>query len=141
MTGRFKWLNLYPNQNPSTNPFNITPGESMYFRIKPEFIDWAVLIMMNILLIVNGMYKQKAEIDTLKEKTSANLKDQYGKASYYYNRVETIIKSFLIYTLLVFMIYVHTTIETNLVNWVFFILNSINFAFIVRGVKKLGYLK
>lgn len=113
----------------------------MYFRIKPEFIDWAVLIMMNILLIVNGMYKQKAEIDTLKEKTSANLKDQYGKASYYYNRVETIIKSFLIYTLLVFMIYVHTTIETNLVNWVFFILNSINFAFIVRGVKKLGYLK
>jgi hypothetical protein len=141
MTGRYKWLNLYPNQNPPTNPFNFTPGENMYFRFRPEFIDWGVLILMHILMIVNTMFKQKAEIDNLREKTNANLKDQYAKASYYYNRVETIAKSLLIYTLLIFMIYVQTTIETNLINWVFYVLNSINFAFIVRGVKKIGYLK
>ena len=95
----------------------------MYFRFRPELIDWGVLILMHILMIVNTMFKQKAEIDNLREKTNANLKDQYAKASYYYNRVETIAKSLLIYTLLIFMIYVQTTIETNLINWVFYVLN------------------
>jgi len=141
MQSRYKWLNLYPNSNPSTNPFNFSDGESMYFRFIPEMADWIVLVSLSLLQQVNTMYRQKEEIVKLEEFMKNSLKDENEKLIYYYGRVEKIIKSMAIYSILVFMIFIHSSIETNLINWVFFVLNLINFAFIIRGTKELKFLK
>lgn len=126
LESRYRWLNLYPNENPASNPFNVPKTDSIYFRIAPQLLDWAVLIMMNLLQIVNAMYTNKTAIVKLEEKIGSGLKDQFGKMAYYFSRVERIVKSLLIYSLLFFMIYVTQTIEVNLINWIFFILNNIN---------------
>ena len=103
-------------------------------------VDWTVLIMMSLLNIVNDMYKQKSEIAKLQEVAKNSIQEQYKSANYYYGRVERIVKSLIIYMILIFMIYIHQSIETNIINWCFFILNALNFAFIIRGTKNLAYI-
>jgi len=39
------------------------------------------------------------------------------------------------------MIYVHESIEINIINWIFYIFNTVNFALIIRGSKSLKYVQ
>jgi hypothetical protein len=39
----------------------------------------------------------------------------------------------MIYVVLILMIYMQIYIETNLINWVFFILNTVSFALLIRA--------
>jgi len=87
------------------------------------------------------MYRQKKEIARLEEDIKNSIKDRYEKLVYYYGRVDKIVKSIAIYSILIFMIYLHSTIEVNLINWMFFMLNLVNFAFIIRGSKSLEHLR
>jgi len=143
MEGRYKWLNLYPPTNPSSDPFLFKEkgNEDMYFKISPQAIDWTVVVLLNLLSIVNDMFKQKKEIIKLTELTSLAMKDKYERAIYYYGRVERIIKSLLIFAILILMIYMQSTIEISIINWVFFVLNTINFAFIIRGTKDVKFVR
>lgn len=141
VTNRYRWLNLYPPDNSATNPFNFEKGESFYFKMKPDFVDWVVLVLMSFLNAVNQMFKKKDEVNRLTKLASSSLSDQYSTAAYYYGRVEKIVTSLLIYAMIIFMIWALQTLETNLINWVFFVLNTLQFAFIVRGSKSLSYLR
>lgn len=47
----------------------------------------------------------------------------------------------LIYVILVVMVSLQYFIEQNLINWVFWIFNIVNFALMVRGSKQIKYLK
>jgi len=69
------------------------------------------------------------------------LKKNFAKATYYLNRVQNIVKGILIYALMVFMIGIHIRLETNLFNWVFFSLNMINLALIIRGTNTIKEIK
>lgn len=137
----FKWLSLVPHGNSIKDPFNNLNDKNLYFRLRPTLQDWIVLFIMAILNDINSMFKKKKQIRKLEEQCNASLKDQYGKALYYYKRVENIVKGLIIYVVLLLMIYVHTTIEINLINWVFFTLNVINAALFIRGTESLKYLR
>ena len=89
--------------------------------------------MMSTLQVVNEMYRNKKEVLKLEKQIHAETKDQFKRLMYYYNRVEKIAKSILIYALLVFMIYKTQVIEVNIINWIFFVLNNINLFLIIRG--------
>lgn len=99
-------------------------------------LDWAVLIMMSLLQEVNSMYKDKKAVLALEKQIQSETKDEFKKITYYYGRIERIAKSIVIYALLGFMIYATQTIEVNIINWVFFVLNNINMFLIIRGSKK-----
>jgi len=75
------------------------------------------------------------------EDCSIMLKKNFAKATYYLNRVQNIVKGILIYALMVFMIGIHIRLETNLFNWVFFSLNMINLALIIRGTNTIKEIK
>jgi len=47
----------------------------------------------------------------------------------------------LIYVILVIMVSLQYYIEQNLINWVFWIFNIVNFALMVRGSKQVKYLR
>lgn len=63
----FRWLNLFPQSNPNSNPWMIKGVKSMYFRVAPNMTDWFVLVLMKLLYIVNKMYKDKKEVNALQE--------------------------------------------------------------------------
>lgn len=130
---RYRWLYLYPYENPSSDPFKESKEDTLYFRIAPQPLDWAVLILMNLLQIVNQMYTNREAVLKLEGQVAAEARDRYKRAIYYYERVERIAKSLLVATLLVVMIYAAQAIEVNLINWVFFALTNINLFLLIRG--------
>jgi len=149
MFNRLKWWSLIPS-NDIDDPYNMCSGHKpgqmcidtdMYFRLKPSFLDWFILIAMSLLNDLNKMYQNKKEVAQLTEQCKSNLRDQYAKATYYYGRVENIVKGLFIYVVMITMIAIHALIETNIINWIFFILNAINLAMMIRGNKGIKYLK
>lgn len=97
--------------------------------------------MMSFLNVVNRMFSQKEEIDKMSTQCSNSLYDQHQKFFYYLGRVKTITKGLLIYGLIVLMIYLHTNIETNVINWIFFSLQMTNLALIIKGMNSIKEIK
>jgi hypothetical protein len=87
MKTTFKWLNLYPPSNSIDDPFNFGNSQSMYFKMLPEFDDWIVLTLLNVLSQVNLMFRMKQDIIKLEDDIKNNTKDQFEKLTYYYGRV------------------------------------------------------
>lgn len=65
------------------------------------------------------------------EESWQGIKEKIGKVSYYYQRVKNIITGMLIYLAMISMILVHQFIQTNLINWLFFILNLTVFSMMI----------
>ena len=63
----FRWLNLFPQENPNSNPWLIKGELSMYFRISPNMTDWIVLILMKLLHEINMMFKDKKKVMELQD--------------------------------------------------------------------------
>lgn len=89
--------------------------------------------MMGLLNKVNMMFKDKEAIVKITEIAENSFEDQYKKTSYYMGRVITISKGIAIYFVLILMIYMQIYIETNIINWVFFVLNTLGFALMIRA--------
>jgi hypothetical protein len=61
------WLDFFPvsnedKQNPFKSPFDIKDGESLYFRLKPNFFDWSNIILQSFLYDINIMYQSKKQV-------------------------------------------------------------------------------
>ena len=134
-------MDFFPQENPLNNPWLIKENYNMYWRIKPKFDDWIVLFMMSFLDSINNMFKNKLEIIKLQDHCTNSFRDKYDKFHYYYKRTDKIIKGVIIYVMMMSMIYLHTFIQINIFNWVFWTLNVINFALLVRGTKSISYVK
>jgi hypothetical protein len=87
------------------------------------------------------MFKDKKEVMNLQEYCSNQIKDNYGKAHYYWLRTQRFIMGAVIYLILIIMVGLQYYIEQNLLNWIFWILNVVNFALMIRGSKQVKYLK
>jgi hypothetical protein len=143
MLNRYQWFGLIPTLNDLDDPFNFAGKTSMYWKLKPEKYDWAVLIMMSILDTVNQMFsnQREGEVDKLQEECTKSFKKNYKRLTYYMQRVQNIIKGLIIYALMVFMVFIHKDLETNIINWIFFSLNMINLALIIRGTSTMNDIK
>jgi hypothetical protein len=64
---RFRWLNLFPQDNTNADPWNIAGKKSMYWRVLPNGTDWIVLILMKLLHEVNLMFKDKKPVAALQD--------------------------------------------------------------------------
>lgn len=134
-----KFYTIFPNN--SEDPFDIKGNDSIYFRLKPRWFDWTILLMMSLLNNINDMYKRREEIDKLQEDTMSLLQDDYKKSLYYYNRVQNVVKGLMIWVVIIAMIGAISAIETNLINWVFLGLNIILLGFIIRGNKSIKSIR
>jgi hypothetical protein len=135
MTG-YKWSNIIPYQNPVSDPFLVFENgtsDTIYFQVSPQLEDWFILVMMGLLNKVNMMYKDKEAIVKLTEIAENSFQEQYKKTSYYMGRVVKISKGLTIYAVLTLMVYMQIYIETNIINWIFFVLNTLSFALMIRA--------
>jgi len=70
----FSWLNLVTNDD-INDPFGMCQPQDgkmcvdtdMYFRLKPVYLNWFILISMSLLMDVNKMYAYKQEVAQLTE--------------------------------------------------------------------------
>jgi len=139
---RFQWWGLIPIDDKITDPFEFNQkANSFYAKLEPSKFNWCVLVMMSMLNGINKMFSEKEEIIKLTIQCENNLNDQYTKLFYYLARVKTISKGLIIYALIIFMIFIHSKLETNIINWIFFTLQMINFALIVKGTSSLSDIK
>lgn len=113
----------------------------MYYRVPPNMTDWMVLILMKLLHIINQMYKDKKAVALLEDYCSNQIRDNYGKAHYYWLRTQRFVMGAIIYLILVFMVSLQYWIEQNIINWVFWTFNILNFALMIRGSKQIKYLQ
>ena len=67
----------------------------------------------------------------------SSLRDQYAKSMEYFVSVKNLVEELLIYLVLLSMIALHSFLQTSLINWVLFVLNTMNLAFIIRGYSSL----
>jgi hypothetical protein len=88
---------------------------------------------MGILNDVNEMYKDHKKIEELRYRVSGQIADEYTKATYYYNRMKTVIHGSFIYLIVFSMLVLQFKVQTNLINWIFFTLCMMNFALLIRG--------
>ena len=61
MMKRFEWLSFYNKANPP----NWKPGSSIRFRHTPNIFDWAVLLLMNLLNLINYFFRSKQEVEDM----------------------------------------------------------------------------
>ena len=97
--------------------------------------DWSILILMGILADANQAFTNKEQSDKLMIECVSRLRDEYKTCSYYLSRVKYLIKSIFIYLVLCFMLYLQNNVQTNLINWTFFIVNVLNVAMMIAGDK------
>jgi len=136
----YRWMDFYPQNNPKDDPWLIKGNHNMYWRVDPNIGDWIVLFFMALLDSINKMFKNKKEIILLQEFVASDFKDKYSKFSYYYKRTEKILQGFVVYSVLGINIYIHKYLQVNLINWVFWILNILNFGLMIRGTKTTKYV-
>ena len=130
-----RWFDIIPYQNTLQDPYEIKDNKSLYFRLSPIVYDWMNLIMMGVLLEVNQIFRVKERSDTLMFHCLSLLSDEHKTFTYYFNRVKYLIKSVFVYFVLCVMLYLQKEVQTNLINWTFFIVNVLNAAMMISGNK------
>jgi hypothetical protein len=148
---RLRWCNYIP-QNPNyTDPYDqyrekydfeiaLSEKDPMYLNVFPTAQAWVVLIFMSFLQDINAMYKDKENVAKLKEMISLQQKKDFPKIMYYTNRFWLVSKGLLINSVLLSLIYLVIYIETNLINWVFYVLTTLLIALKLRASSSVGAL-
>jgi hypothetical protein len=128
-----KWFDVVPYQNTLLDPYNSNEKESLYFRLIPMYQDWVILILMGILSEVNQAFTNRERADKLIYLSYSLLSDDHKTFSYYFNRVKYLVKSVFLYCVLGVMIYLQHNVQTNIINWTFFVANVINLSMMITG--------
>jgi hypothetical protein len=82
------------------------PAADMYFRTTPSPSDWLVLVAMSLLSSINAMHlHDPAQVDRLSQECLTRLRDKNEKATYYLNRVKSIVMGLVIYLVLILMVF------------------------------------
>lgn len=90
---------------------------------------------MNALSFVNIFFK-KNDVETLEAQAFENLRNRYPRTMFAVLRVTNYCSQWLIILVIITMFYYICHAEPNIVNWVFFIANIINFSFVAKGDNK-----
>lgn len=61
------------------------------------------------------------------------MSDEYKTVAYYLHRVKYLVASVFVYLVLGIMIYLQHNVQTNLINWTFFVMNVLNLSMMITG--------
>ena len=120
---RAQWFNYAPYDYPLDKPFDIMKQETMYWRLSPQPADWVILVVMGTLNDINHLYAQKDEVRKRTRGIHRHFNDDYARANYYWARTKRVLTAIFTYVVVAIMIFLQVTLETNLITWLFFILN------------------
>lgn len=133
-------LDIFPtkldNNDLAKDPYGLKPGASMYWRVLPVTSNLVLLFSVYVLRKINDMLNNEdSRLDAMKLMAEADEKVRQSnqKIVYYMNRIGTWVKTFSILAVVVLMLVSHSIIETDLMSWIFFVLNFINMAALIRG--------
>jgi hypothetical protein len=135
------WFDFVPSANKFWNPYNINDNDDMYFRLSPQWIDWIILILMGLIIEFNTLFKDKEKSDKMVQEATDGMADDFKRTSYYLGRVKRIMKGVLVYSIIIAMCVVQINMQTNLLNWLFFVLNIINVVIMISGAHSRTSLK
>jgi hypothetical protein len=74
------------------------------------------------------------------EEATVGMSDDFRTTSYYLGRVKRIAKGMFIWTIIVVMCGIQCNMQTNLLNWLFFIVNIVQAVVVISGTKGSGTL-
>ena len=134
MLKKWLWLNLYLEDSFTDWKFT----DEIYFRHTPYPYDWLVLLMMCLINFINTIFYDEKFADQLSEICFKNLRDQYSDEIFALIRFRNSNSRFMIIPAMSFMFYFIGQVQTTVINWGFFVLNILNFAFIAKGDNKLS---
>jgi len=132
MQKRFEWLSFWNKDSPP----NWKPGSSIFFRHTPNVFDWAVLLLMNLLQLINYFFRDAEEVADMEEICFEGIREKFTQTLYHAIRVKNFIQSYLILVLLAVLLYFIGEAQVNLISWVFFVLNALMLSFIAKGDDK-----
>jgi hypothetical protein len=132
MQTRFKWLSFWNHSNPP----NWKPGSSIFFRHTPNIFDWAVLLLMNLLNLINYFFRDKKEVEVMQRICFEGIREKFTQTLYNAIRLKNFVQSYLIFLLLGVLLYFIGKAQVNLISWMFFVLNALMLSFIAKGDNK-----
>lgn len=112
------------------------PDQSIFFRHAPDFFDWAVLLLMNLLNLINHLFQDKEEVKEMQQICDDGIKENFTKARYNAIRFKNFVQSYLIFVVLGVLLYFIGKAQVNLISWIFFVLNMMMLSFIAKGDDK-----
>lgn len=67
--------------------------------------------------------------------------DDFKRTAYYFARVKRVLKGVFIYGIILAMVVIHVNMQTNFLNWLFFIVNIVNVVIMIVGVQTQSSLR
>ena len=109
-----------------------------YFRFAPNLSDWAVLLLMNLLNLINYLFQDKEKVQQMQQICDNGIKrdENFTKARSNAIRCKNFIQSYLIFAVIGVLIYFIGQAQVNLISWIFFILNMMMLSLIAKGDDK-----
>jgi len=101
MRNRFEWLSFWNKDSPPT----WKTGSSIFFRHTPNMFDWAVLLLMNLLNLINYFFRDAEEVAAMEEICFDGIREKFTQTLYNAIRVKNFIQSYLILVLLGVLLY------------------------------------
>lgn len=132
MQKRFEWLSFWNVSNPP----NWKQGSSIFFRHTPNIFDWAVLLLMNLLNLINYFFRDKKEVEEMQQICFDGIREKFTQTLYNAIRLKNFVQSYLIFVLLGVLLYFIGKAQVNLISWIFFVLNALMLSFIAKGDNK-----
>ena len=129
---RLEWLHFTDPANPPT----WDEKSSIYFRYKPDPMDWTLLLMMSSLNLINMLFVNEAEANGFSIICYEGIRDRYSKVMFRLVRFKNFVSSFFIFIVLAVLIYFIGKAQTNMISTAFFLLNIINLALIAKADNK-----
>jgi len=128
------WFDMVPHSNDLANPYKINDTTNSYFRLAPQFLDWGILITLGLIVELNTLFRDKKKSEKMVQEAKDGMSDDFQRTSYYLGRVKRILKGVFIYCIILVMCIVQVNMQTNVINWLFFIVNIVNVSILVSGV-------
>lgn len=130
---RLAWWNIYEGDK---HP-NWQPGDSVYFRHTPYVRDWFVLILMSALRFINIFFTaDKDQTNLLQQESYEAIRDRYQDKIFRMQRAKNVVSSSFTMIVTIGMIYFVGKGETNIINWVYFVLVQICIVYLIKNDNK-----
>ena len=94
--------------------------DPIYFRFKPYFYDWLILICTTILVSINKIFVKEREAEKLENKIFDELEKRHQSLIYWFMLVKIKVTGVLVYLLMGLMFFFLGKVQTNLINIIFF---------------------
>lgn len=116
-------------------------GSSIYFQHLPQAFDWIMVILMAQLNVLNKMFVDEDKSAELEVACHDIIRKRYPSQVLFGRRLRNWANRWLLWISLFVMVASLSKAQTNLITWVFFILNVSLMSLVARGGLDLHTLK